>query len=78
MEDMSELEKLLDVPIVFGLVAQGHIPTIEKMLAGGATWEEIGNKIGWCHKTAKEHYDRYLQKQGDANAKGKKPSADGV
>jgi hypothetical protein len=77
MEDMSKLEKLLDVPIVFGLQAQGHIPTIQKMLAAGATWKEIGNKIGWCQNTAKEHYERYLQRE-NGNAKGKTPAADGV
>jgi hypothetical protein len=44
-------------------VAQGHIPTIEKMVAEGRSWDEIGNKIGWCPKTAKEHYDRYLKRQ---------------
>ena len=76
--DMSELERLLDVPIVFGLTAQGHIPTIQSMLAADATWDEIGNKIGWCPKTAREHYDRYLQKQEEANAKGKTPVADGI
>lgn len=56
---MGELEKFLNVPFLFGLKAQGHIPTIERMLAEGKDWEAIGNVIGWCHKTAKEHYERY-------------------
>lgn len=58
---MEELEKLLDVPIVFGLQAQGHIPIIEEMLTQAKTWEDIGNVIGWCPKTAEEHYERYAQ-----------------
>jgi len=42
--------------IKFGLKAQGHIPTIEKMLKKGKSWDEIGKKINWCPKTAKEWY----------------------
>jgi len=54
------LKEIMDMPILFGLEAQGHIPTIEKMLSEGKSWEEIGKTIGWCHDTAKEHYERYL------------------
>ena len=57
---MEELEKILNVPFLFGLKAQGHITTIEKMLKENKTWEEIGEVIHWCPKTAKEHYERYL------------------
>ena len=46
--------------VKFGLFAQGHIPTIEKMLEKGNTWEEIGNAINWHGPTAKEHYEWYL------------------
>lgn len=49
----------------FGLVQQGHIPTIEAMLGEGASWEEIGLKIGWCHKTAEQHYNAYLKGKRD-------------
>lgn len=63
---------LMNTPILFGLKAQGHIPTIERMLKEGATWKEIGKKIGWCPETAKEDYGRYvkdIQKGGeDKNA----------
>jgi hypothetical protein len=50
-----------DLPIqraacLFGLKAQGHIPTIERMLAAGASWEDIGREIGWCPETAERHY----------------------
>ncbi len=62
-EESDELDRIFDVPFLFGLVAQGHIPTIEQMIAENKTWEEIGNKIGWCPKTAKEHYDRYLARK---------------
>lgn len=42
----------------FGLRAQGHIPTIERMLADGASWRAIGDAIGWDWRTAKEWYER--------------------
>jgi hypothetical protein len=45
--------------VLFGLRAQGHIPTIECMLGEGKSWDEIGQAISWCPKTAKEHYERY-------------------
>jgi hypothetical protein len=51
---------------VFGLVAQGHIPTIEAMLAKWNTWDEIGKAIGWCGDAACEHYIRHLQRERDA------------
>jgi len=51
---------LENMPVLFGLVAQGHIPTIENMLTEHKSWEEISDVIGWVPGTAKEHYDRYL------------------
>ena len=33
--------------------------TIERMLADGHSWNEIGEAIGWCPETAKEWYDRF-------------------
>lgn len=44
---------------LFGLEAQGHIPTIEKMLADGKTWAEIGEAIHWDGDTAWGYYERY-------------------
>ena len=41
------LEKFGDTEILFGLIAQGHIPTIEKMLEDGKLWEQIAKEIGW-------------------------------
>lgn len=49
---------LENAEVAFGLKAQGHIPTIEKMLAEGRTWEEIGRTIGWCPETARRHYEK--------------------
>ena len=49
-----------DVTIRYGLAAQGHIPTIGRLLAAGASWDEIGREIGWCPATAERHYGRYL------------------
>ncbi len=46
--------------IAFGLIKQGHVPTVGKMLAEGKSWEEIGKAIGWCPKTAKQHWLRYV------------------
>jgi hypothetical protein len=44
------------IPVVIGLRAQGHIPTVEKMLEEGSSWAEIGKAIGWDGDTAKEWY----------------------
>ena len=62
-EDKKAWEILMNAPILFGLKAQGHIPTIERMLENGATWKEIGKKIGWCPETAKEDYESYIERQ---------------
>jgi hypothetical protein len=43
----------------FGLRQQGHVPTVERMLAAGATWPEIGRAIGWSAKAAQEWYERF-------------------
>jgi hypothetical protein len=51
-------EAVMRTPVVFGLRAQGHIPTIERMLAEGASWPEIGDAIGWCPDTAREWFKR--------------------
>lgn len=63
-KDDFGMPELMNASIIFGLKAQGHIPTIRKMLAEGKTWEEIGEKIGWCPKTAKEHWELIESKGG--------------
>ena len=73
LEDKKAWGILMNTRVLFGLKAQGHLPTIEKMLKDGATWKEIGKKIGWCPETGKKDYERhvkYVQKRGgdkDAN-----------
>jgi hypothetical protein len=49
-----------NVRIVFGLEAQGHIPTIEASIKEGADWAEIGRRISWDGETARAYYQRYL------------------
>jgi len=61
---MNLPDELLNAPVAFGLVAQGHIPTIEAMLLKGNTWTEIGEAIGWMPGTAREHYERYCHEAG--------------
>lgn len=47
-----------NVSVRFGLRAQGHIPTIERMLSEGADWHAIGRAIGWHADTARQWYER--------------------
>jgi hypothetical protein len=61
--DQKTIESLMNAPFLFGVKLQGHIPTIERMLEEGATWEQIGEEIGWCPETAKEHYIWYIKEQ---------------
>ena len=61
--DKKAWDILMNTRVLFGLKAQGHLPTIERMLENGATWEEIGKKIGWCPETAKEDYERHIEYQ---------------
>lgn len=53
----SLIELLGDFKFYFGLKAQGHLPTIKKMLKENKSWEEIGKEIGWCPKTAEKFYE---------------------
>ncbi len=55
----TRVDDLLDVPFKFGLRAQGHIPTVERMLSEGASWSEIGRAIGWDGDTARDFYERF-------------------
>lgn len=57
------MEELLNAKVLFGLAAQGHIGTIEKMLKDNKSWDEIGDAIGWCPITAKKHYGWYLERE---------------
>jgi hypothetical protein len=64
--ELDELLRDSGVRIKFGLVQQGHIPTIERMLKDGATWDEIGKEIGWYPPTAREWYERYRRRKEQA------------
>ena len=55
------------IKIVFGLRAQGHLPTIDRMLSEGKSWEEIGREIHWCPKTAEKWYDEEKRRVLDPN-----------
>lgn len=48
--------ELGEVRVRFGLDAQGHVPTIERMLAEGASWEDIGAAIHWDPATVRRHW----------------------
>jgi hypothetical protein len=63
--------EILNQPVVFGLKAQGHIPTVESMIKNGSTWEEIGKKINWDGETACRHYMWHLQAENEALLKSK-------
>jgi hypothetical protein len=57
-----ELGRILDeagLKLAVGLEAQGHIPTVEAMLAQGRSWEAIGKAIGWHGPTAKAWHERH-------------------
>ena len=54
------LNALLDATVVFGLAAQGHLPTIEKMLSAGDGWDAIAKAIGWERATARAHYELHV------------------
>lgn len=69
-EQLYKLMRESGLKIKFGLRAQGHIPTIDRMLAEGATWEEIGATIGWHPPTAKEWYERELNAAAKARKSG--------
>ncbi|CAM1357638.1 hypothetical protein [Tenacibaculum halocynthiae] len=75
---MKDLVKAMEVKVVFGLEAQGHLPTIKKILDKWNeprienqvdmtyckhVWEEIGKEIGWCPFTAALSYFQIKNKQ---------------
>jgi len=53
-------EAFKNVSYAFGLDAQGHVPTVERMLADGADWDAIGKAIGWDPATARDYWSRSL------------------
>jgi hypothetical protein len=67
-ENRQIMYSLLNAQVVYGLQGQGHIPTIEKLLADGKNWEEIAQVIGWCPITAREHYEKFLNKDDEISS----------
>ena len=68
-DPIAELGKLLQdvgATVKFGLRAQGHLPTIERMLNEGASWHAIGRAIGWDKHAACEHYTIHLREEAKA------------
>ena len=53
-------KEILETPIRFGLVQQGHIPTIYDMIEEEKSWEEIADAIGGEANTARDHFIAYL------------------
>ena len=63
-----------DQPVLFGLEAQGHIPTVEAALSEGTDWQEIGRRIGWDGETARQYYERHLARAALATPTPKEES----
>jgi len=57
------LDHLSSAPVAFGLKAQGKLETVQAMRMANATWDEIGQAIGWEPNSACEHYLRLLEKE---------------
>lgn len=66
-DPVSQLAALLEeagLTARFGLEAQGHLPTIERMIKEGASWEVIGKAIGWDAMTARQHWYWHVESLG--------------
>lgn len=59
--DTEWVKLVINAPLAFGLEAQGHVPTIEKMLMAQKPWQEIADTIGWDRATLIEHWDHYQE-----------------
>jgi hypothetical protein len=61
--DRDLIQRLIDelhlagAELQFGLRNQGHIPTVERMLGEGQSWDAIGRAIGWDPAAAREWYE---------------------
>lgn len=56
VRQLVELLKDSGATVQFGLRAQGHLQKVRAMLADGASWEAIGDAIGWHGPTAQKHF----------------------
>jgi hypothetical protein len=60
-DPVRELGRLLQeagATVKIGLRQQGHLPTVERMRAEGASWNEIGKAIGWSADAVEKWYTR--------------------
>jgi len=64
MEIKNPFAELPNVPILFGLRAQGKLETVERMVREGRSWEEIGDEIGWAPDAA-ERFWKMEREGGD-------------
>lgn len=70
MIDRKAVEEIFrGVKVCIGLRQQGHMPTVERMRADGATWDEIGKAIGWDGKAAEEWYEMETEEGRDLREK---------
>jgi hypothetical protein len=58
VKELSDLLRELDVPIKFGLRAQGHLPRVREMVAQGMPWGDIGRAIGWQGEAVREWFGK--------------------
>ena len=54
-----------NLPVVFGLKAQGLLPTVEAMVGAGESWESIGKAIGWCPDAVRRRYLAIKEGEGE-------------
>jgi hypothetical protein len=60
-QELCDLLSEAGATVQFGLNSQGHLPTVDRMVAAGESWEAIGKAIGWCGKAARKHYTMELR-----------------
>lgn len=82
MKDLIDKLEEKGLKMVFGLEAQGHLPTIKRILDkwnepmienqvdmtySKCVWDEIGREIGWCPFTASLSYFQYIANKQKAS-----------
>lgn len=63
IDELCDLMDEAGLTMKFGLVQQGHIQTVERMLDEGKRWDEIGKAINWCPDTARDWYTSYARSE---------------
>ena len=66
--ELSDLLVQSGLRLRIGLTDQGHMPTVEKMLEEGKSWDEIGRAIGWGSEAAQKWYGWEKEKQTEAHS----------